>query len=134
MPAGRNSVYGPANTPVFDPDAIRAPRRIPLSDPADIPPFSVTGFVDGTGESPGFPVRIATTIRTCVVTVEDAGGDAIEFSILVNGLVVTSHIADATGETIHVESFALAVHDIVSAAITDCGGSSLYNFLVVCRR
>lgn len=134
MPSGRNSVYGPANAPVFDPDPIRGNRKVYVSGVGDVPPFSVTGFVDGTGESPGFPMRQAMTIRSCAVTVDDAGGTSIQFSILVNGFVVTSHAADVAGETIHTESFALAVNDIVSASITDSGDGTLHNFLVVLRR
>lgn len=134
MPSGRNSVYGPAVLPVFDPEGIRAPHRRPLSGPNTLPPYSVTGFVNGTGESPSFPVRTPGTITSSAVTVDATGGTSIEFDIIVNGIVVNSHTASTAGLTIHVENFVVIFNDLVSVAITDCGSGDMFNFLVVLRQ
>ncbi len=133
MPSGRNSVYAPHTSPVFDPGGIRADRRFTLPGANELPPFSVTGFVTGIGTSPGFPVRTPGTIRQCVVTVEATGGTSVAFDMLLNGAVVTSHVASTAGETFHIESIPVVLNDIIVAEITDCGSGGLYNLLIVLR-
>lgn len=133
MPGGRNSVYGPSHSPVYDPAAIHGVRRVYMAGGTGLPPFSVSGLVDGVGESPGFPIRTPGVIRSIEVTVEDTGGTAVDFDVMVNGSVVASHTASSAGLTTHVESIPVVLNDILSAAITDSGGDSLYNLLIVCR-
>lgn len=133
MPSGRNSVYGPSHSPVYDPAPVHGKRKVYVAGDTGLPPFSVSGLVDGTGESPGFPIRIAGVIHSIEVTVEDAAGDSVDFDVLVNGSVVASHTASSTGLTTHVEGIPVAFNDILSAAITDFGGGNLYNLLIVCR-
>lgn len=133
MPAGRNSVYGPSHSPVYDPAPIHGVRKVYTAGDKGLPPFSVSGLVDGTGESPGYPIRTPGVIRSIEVTVEDAGGDSVDFDVLVNGSVVASHTASSTGLVTHVASIPVAFNDILSAAITDFGGGNLYNLLIVCR-
>lgn len=133
MPTGRNSVYGPSHSPIYDPAAIHGVRRVYTGGDMTLPPFSVSGLVDDVGESPGFPIRYPGVIHSLEVTVEDDGSDSVDFVILVNGVIVAAHTADTTGLTTHAEAIPVAFNDIVSAAITDFGGGNLYNLLIVGR-
>jgi len=133
MPAGRNQVYGPSGATVFDPPGIRGNRKIYKGAPVELPPYSVTGVVDATGESPGFPVRATGTITECAVTVESTGGTAAGFSIRVNGVSVSSHSANAAGLVVHDELIPVEPLDIVSVAITSYGTGLLTNLLIVLR-
>lgn len=132
--AGRNSVYGPSNATLFDPAAVKGTRKIYVGGGlSEIPPFSVAGFVNGVGESPGYPMSASVAIRHCVVEVGSAGGSSITFAILVNGVAVISHTASVSGTTSYAESLGLVADDIVSASITALSGSTLHNLLIVLR-
>jgi hypothetical protein len=133
MPVGRNSVYGPPTTPIYDPEPIKGNRKVYMAGATSLPPFSVTGFVDGTGESPAYPIRTEGVLTRCVVTVENTGGTSVDFDILVNGVVAASLTASLTGAHSYVVSIPVAFNDLLSAAITDFGSGELYNLLIVLR-
>src|SRR4051812_5302031 len=132
MPVGRNSVYGPAHAPVYDPAPIHGKRRVYVTGGAfDLPPFHQAGFVF-EDLSVGYPAPVALVLRSATITLRDAGGGSVTFVINVNGVPTSSLTISTAGLLTLALAVSLEPGDVVTSQITATTGSP-QDFLVVLR-
>lgn len=136
MPVGRNSVYGPAHAPVYDPAPIHGKRRVYVTGGAfDLPPFHQAGFVTQFGIlalSVGYPAPVDLVLTSATVTLRATGGGSVTFVINVNGVPTESRTVFTAGLTVYPLDVLLAPGDVVTSQVTDTTGSP-EDFLVVLR-
>lgn len=134
----QNTVYGPANRPIFDPAGIRVDRRkfVGGSGITELPPFSFGGPVDVSVALGSYPVRDKFVVYyniieyACTARVGTSG--VVSFRLYKNGVPYDQIDLSSDGLSTFATNIVLAPDDLISMIVSD-PNANYEDVVIVCR-
>lgn len=132
MPSGNNSVYGPANRPMFDPAGERGVRKRYLKANLSEIVFGYDGPVDTVDQSGPWAAPQPVQFYEIVLCAGVAGSGAVTVRITTPSGNTNFVIGGGVTEVVHATSLQVAHNGLVRCAVTSVA-ANMENLNVICR-